>query len=56
VRDKLRLRRLMTLLWLSEFTNLRSGRKKIKTYEQNNKSSSRFDLQRILVYEVKSAN
>ncbi|AKB51841.1 Mobile element protein [Methanosarcina barkeri str. Wiesmoor] len=29
---------------------------KIKTYEQYNKSISRFDLQRILVYEVKPAN
>jgi putative transposase len=27
-----------------------------KTYEQNNKSISRFDLQRILVHEVKLAN
>nr|WP_011307777.1 helix-turn-helix domain-containing protein [Methanosarcina barkeri] len=29
---------------------------KIKTYEQYNKSISRFDLQRILVHEVKPAN
>ena len=29
---------------------------KIKTYEQNKKSISRFDLQRILVHEVKPAN
>ncbi len=29
---------------------------KIKTYEQSNKSISRFDLQRILVHEVKPAN
>ncbi|MDY9926319.1 IS200/IS605 family element RNA-guided endonuclease TnpB [Methanosarcina sp.] len=29
---------------------------KIKTYQQNNKSISRFDLQRILVHEVKPSN
>ncbi len=49
-----------------EFINLHFGacrfvynwalEQKIKTYEQNKKSISRFDLQKILVHEVKPSN